>query len=276
MTELTRSSLPASGDDPTLVRVKTDGGVVGVGLGPRNRIHESDRQAVLDAAATLQLRRSEIAARVARGELSEVVVARTADAIHHWMRTSAPTWRELHSIRPAATPTQLRASLPVNRRLLDRGHSMVSIFGADGVDPEARMLLAYEPVGSYLLSVAPVQMKIVDRSSVLLGGPTIDGHITLMSVTSPPVLDAAWRYWYAALACSFPVGDRVGQLEDLTPRQHRVIALMASGVGDEAIAEALEVSVRTVRSDVAAILEALGVKTRFAAGVRLHALALVD
>lgn len=41
---------------------------VGVGLGPRNRIAEATRQTVLDAAALLQVRRSEAAAMLSRGE----------------------------------------------------------------------------------------------------------------------------------------------------------------------------------------------------------------
>jgi DNA-binding NarL/FixJ family response regulator len=66
------------------------------------------------------------------------------------------------------------------------------------------------------------------------------------------------------------VGETVDPPGDLTPRQGQVVALMASGANDDAIAAALGVSVRTVRSDVAGILDALGVQSRFAAGVRLQ------
>jgi DNA-binding NarL/FixJ family response regulator len=67
-----------------------------------------------------------------------------------------------------------------------------------------------------------------------------------------------------------PAGDRIGVLSDLTPRQRQVVALMADGLGDDAIATAIGVSTRTVRSDIAALLDLLGVRTRFAAGVRLR------
>ena len=90
------------------------------------------------------------------------------------------------------------------------------------------------------------------------------------AVSSGRCLDAAWRYWEAAINASFPAGDRMNTLGDLTPRQRQVVALMSTGLGDEAIAETLGVSVRTVRSDVAVLLDALGVRTRFAAGVRLQ------
>jgi DNA-binding NarL/FixJ family response regulator len=113
-------------------------------------------------------------------------------------------------------------------------------------------------------------MKIVDRRSVLLQGPVIDGEPTVMSVSSAPCLEAAWRYWEAAIASAFPAADGVATIDDLTSRQRQVAALLATGIGDEAIAASLGVSVRTVRSDVAALLDTLGVRSRFAAGVRLQ------
>lgn len=248
-----------------------EGVAIGVGLGPRNQITEEQRQTVLDAAAVLQLRRSEVAAQLAGGDLPGAqVVARGLPGVASYMFEAAPTWRELHSVRPAITATQLRVSIPGNRTVTAAGLKMVSVFDADAVDLEARMVLANEQPGTYFLSVAPVQMKIVDRSYVLLQGPFIDGASTLMAASSPACLDAAWRYWETITACAFPVEDGVSLLGDLTRRQRQVVALMASGAADEAIAEALQVSLRTVRADVAALLQALGVRTRFAAGIRLQ------
>jgi DNA-binding CsgD family transcriptional regulator len=237
---------------------------------PRNRVPESARQAVLDAAAVLQVRRSEAAAAVTRGTVPDIeVVARHPD-INPWMTEAARGWRELFSVRPSTTAAQMRASLPTNRALLRRGLKMVSVFDDNGVEPGARVLLAGEPAGTYLFSIAPVQMKIVDREFVLLHGPEIDGQPSVMAVSSTRCLDAAWRYWEATISASFPPDSGVSTLADLTPRQRQVVALMSTGVGDEAIAETLGVSVRTVRSDIAALLDTLGVRTRFAAGIRLR------
>lgn len=248
---------------------RTAAGVDGVGA--RHCIPEADRQAVLDAAALLQVRRSETAALVAEGDVPGVeVVGGGLDSVNRWMVEASTEWRELLSMRPAGTAAQLRGSLPNNRAQLKRGLKMVSIFDVYGLEPGARVLLANEPVGTYLLSVAPVQMKIVDRQFVLLQGPVVDGEGTVMAVSSPRCLDAAWRYWEAAINTSFPAGDGMNTLGDLTPRQRQVVALMSAGLGDEAIADSLGVSVRTLRSDVAVLLDALGVRTRFAAGIRLQ------
>lgn len=55
---------------------------------------------------------------------------------------------------------------------------------------------------------------------------------------------------------------------DLTPRQHAVARLLSAGHKDEEISACLGVSVRTVRQEVAMLLEQLGASTRFAAGTR--------
>jgi DNA-binding CsgD family transcriptional regulator len=170
--------------------------------------------------------------------------------------------------------TQLRASLPHNRAFVASGARMVSVFDYFGLDADARLLLANEPVGDYLFSKAPVQMKIIDRRFVLLDGPPVDGTMSLMAMHSSACMDAAWRYWEAVVAAAIPVEDvGIPDLGHLTKRQRQVIALLASDLGDEAIAASLGVSVRTVRSEVAAVLAALGVKSRFAAAIRIARLA---
>lgn len=53
----------------------------------------------------------------------------------------------------------------------------------------------------------------------------------------------------------------------LTARQRAVAELLASGAIDEAIARALQISGRTVRSEVAAIMATFNAASRFQAGV---------
>lgn len=247
---------------------------VGVGLGPRSRIREAHRQAALDAAAALQVRRSEIAAALTRGQRCGAhVVARTNTGINDWMRADIRSWRELMSVRPSGTMPQLKISVPYNRWLIENGLRMVSLFDHDGCDPEARLFVAGEDPGCYRFGVGPVQMKVVDRRYVLLQGPFIDDEPTVMAVTAPDCLAAAWQYWHAAMASSFPAEEEAaGGLSQLSARQRQVVILLAEDTRDAAIAEALGVSVRTVRSDLAELMEALGVRSRFAAGVRVREL----
>jgi len=236
------------------------------------RMSMESMQAVLDAAATLQLRRSEAAALAARGELSGgEVVAVGLGEVQDWLHEGSTTWQENLSVRPTGSLTQLRASLPRNRAFIETGARMVSVFDYFGLDSEARLLLANEPTGDYLFGRAPVQMKIIDRRFVLLDGPSIAGRMSLMAVHSGACMDAAWRYWDAVVASAIPVEEAgISDLGMLTARQRQVVALLASDLGDDAVAASLGVSVRTIRSEVAAILAALGVKSRFAAGVRVR------
>jgi DNA-binding CsgD family transcriptional regulator len=236
---------------------------------PLNRIKESARQRVLDAAAVLQVRRSQIAAQLATGESPEAEIVAVGPAINDWLYEKGHEWDELLSVRSSATAAQLRVSVPSNRYFLARGVKMVSLFNYEGLELGARIMLANEPTGNYLFGVGPVQMKIIERRFVLLQGPEIDGAASVMSVTAPTCMEAAWRYWEAAVASAIPL-ETTGDLSTLTPRQRQIAGLLASDFGDDAVAAAVGVSVRTVRSDIALMMETLGVKSRFAAGIRLH------
>jgi DNA-binding CsgD family transcriptional regulator len=215
-----------------------------------------------------------VAAALARGRAADAEIiagGRDHATLNEDLSAQFDHWQELHSVRTWATVENLRFSLPNNRKLLERGLRMSSVFDAHGVGLGALLLLANEPVGGYLVSFAPITMKIVNRSYVMLQGPSLaDGTHTVMAVRSAACLEAAWRYWDAVLRYAVPASEWIGALTELTPRQRQVVALMATGLGDDAIAATLGVSVRTVRADIAALLELLGVRTRFAAGVRLQ------
>lgn len=236
----------------------------------RNRIPETARQDVLDAAAELQVRRSQVADAVARGETDQgEIVARGYEGIGVWMFEPTYAASELLSVRPAATVEQMQLSVPHNRAAIAGGLQMTSIFHYDALDPDVRLFLSGETAGTYAFGVAPVQLKFFD-DCLVLQGPFVDGEITVMAVTSPECRAAARAYWDAVVASSFPAAEAGQGLDDLTERQRQILALLATDTKDEAIAAALGVSVRTVRTDVAGILKTLGVRSRFAAGLQVR------
>jgi DNA-binding CsgD family transcriptional regulator len=64
--------------------------------------------------------------------------------------------------------------------------------------------------------------------------------------------------------------------EALTPREHDVLALLAEGAGNRAIAERLGISDHTVKFHLSAIFGKLGVSTRTAAVRRALRLGWID
>lgn len=233
------------------------------------------RQAVLDAAAELQLCRSAIVRALTAGEtVPHVRVVARDPGLNAQMMAESRRWRHLLSIRQATTGPEIRASLPNNRSCLAGGLKMTSLFDWDGTTPAAKALLQREPAGVYYYVWAPLNLKIIDMTEALLQGPTDNGYSTVIAVRTPAVLRAALHYWKAVLAMARPAwidpvddtGDGVGQF---TNRQRRILELLSRDMTDQSIADTLSVSLRTVRYDVASILNALGVTSRFAAGLHL-------
>ena len=165
------------------------------------------------------------------------LVAHGLDEINEWLRDGLSTWRELHSVRLTTTVETLRVSLPRNRYFVSRGARMVSFFDYFRTDPMARLLLSAEQEGEYYFCYAPVQMKILERRTVLLEGPPSEGQPTLMAVTHPGCLAAANAYWRALEASAFPCTKAGSDVEELSPRQRRIISLLAADCSDEQIAK---------------------------------------
>lgn len=236
---------------------------------PRSRFAPAQRAAVLDASMALWAARGRLCQALEDGVARDCHIGAAGDEVNLWLGEESRRWRHLLSVRPTATPAQLRLSLPHNRSMVRQGLEMVSVFDHERLDDECRQLIVDEPVGDYLFALTEAQMKIVDREVVLLDGPLVDGDYSVIVVRSAKVLDLAMRYWNAVMSSAFECGQERAVDPRLSERQLRIVRLMQTGMTDEAVARSLEVSVRTVRSEVAQILEALQVRSRFSAGFRL-------
>jgi DNA-binding NarL/FixJ family response regulator len=65
-------------------------------------------------------------------------------------------------------------------------------------------------------------------------------------------------------------------VEQLTPREHTVLALVADGLGNREIARALDISEHTVKFHLASVFGKLGVSSRTEASRRALRLGLID
>ncbi|RLK58562.1 TrmB family transcriptional regulator [Actinokineospora cianjurensis] len=121
------------------------------------------------------------------------------------------------------------------------------------------------------LTPATMKMVVVDRRTAFV--PTAFGTTPVRSalvVRASPLLDALvesfeWLWSLAVPACvatQVPVGP--------TARQRRLLAMMAAGMKDRAIARSLGVTERTVSRHVHELLTALGADSRFQAGTHAY------
>ncbi|MFI9489373.1 sigma factor-like helix-turn-helix DNA-binding protein [Promicromonospora sp. NPDC052451] len=229
------------------------------------------RQRVFEAMARLQVERYRVASALEHNRrVSGRIIGRGPVGINRALADAAKSWRSVESVRHTGTVGQLMTSLPNNAFLIERGLRMVSLWSYSGLEPEARLVLSGEDPSVYFFVFAPMQMKIIDGTSVLLDGPSLRGDLTVMEVTDAACLAAARGYWDAVSATRYPCDAETAALVELSPRQRRIVTLMLTSSSDEEIARKLGVSVRTVRADIAAVLSLLDAPTRFVAGLRLR------
>ncbi|WP_156755265.1 LuxR C-terminal-related transcriptional regulator [Actinokineospora pegani] len=116
--------------------------------------------------------------------------------------------------------------------------------------------------GEVLRTLAAPPMGLVladdDRALLAVGG-------TSMLIASAPLVAALASTFESLWTLSVPV--TVADGHEISDRDRRVVALMAAGATDDAIARRLGLSRRTVVRRVAVLQAQLGATTRFQAGV---------
>lgn len=230
-----------------------------------------DRQRILDAALPLLLIRARLCSdRV--GRQHGVEVERFATAGHAQERVA-----ELCRVPDELTAVTQLAGLDHttypemtrrNERAVEEGQRMTSLFDITGGPLSMAEILLNARHMPYYFGFGPVRLKVFDQRTVLVDGPPTIETPSIMLISRPDAVAAALGYVKVVKSYSVAVADLAQDPVDLTGRQHAVARLLAQGAGDSEISRTLSVSVRTVRAEVAAFSEALGVGTRFAAGVK--------
>ncbi|GAB2978310.1 hypothetical protein GCM10027076_15110 [Nocardioides montaniterrae] len=185
---------------------------------------------------------------------------------------------ETLSVRSSVTAESLVLNHDTNVALAALGKRMTGLFDFATTEPAARAWLAAATSANYRYchGAAGLQFKTFDRRLLVVPGPRIDSEPSLLAITVPEIVQSAMALFRKLMRSGFPVTSSEPPTEGFTPRQWRIAMLMANDLGDEAIAQRLGVSLRTVRSDIAALMRALGVQSRFAAGIRVSELGMVQ
>ncbi|MEV7510478.1 helix-turn-helix transcriptional regulator [Streptomyces sp. NPDC089922] len=173
----------------------------------------------------------------------------------------------------AQTEANMAASRPLNERLLGRGVTMRTIY-LDSVrnDPaseaHAKWLTA---LGGQVRTVAvlPLRMTIVDRTTAVLPVNSEDSGQGAVALTGQGTLTALCTLFETVWEQARPLGQAARRDEvELDHQEEATLRLLAEGHTDEGIAKRLGVSHRTARRTATVLMERLGARSRFEAGVR--------
>lgn len=196
-----------------------------------------------------------------------VVRARLRQLVH---QASEALWTTHQG--PALSESATADSLALDRELAARGVVSRNIFPRDSLGPRHwnDYLEKTAELGHRvrIMSSVPVLTVIVDSKVGLVPHQGRDGtgaHVLHGEALVKPLVILFEQLWLSAV----PFGSTdVAQPGDTPENRLRLVAvLMAGGMKDEAIARRMDISTRTVRRLVSALLEQLGAESRFQAGV---------
>jgi DNA-binding CsgD family transcriptional regulator len=196
-----------------------------------------------------------------RAEISELSASLMNTARKDWM-----TLENLHTEMPL-TEDFAQPPLPAfGARVRCR-----SIYGAAAMeDPVARRVIrtcADAGEQARLLPEVPMKMKLADQTTAMLP-LTPTGTAGALVVRAPVIIAALREYFEMLWERATPLkAQRAATPSDrLTPAQQAVLEFMAAGLTDAKIGRQTGMSTTTVRRHITAIMNRLGVSSRFAAG----------
>jgi DNA-binding CsgD family transcriptional regulator len=171
---------------------------------------------------------------------------------------------------PYATPPAGYDEVGTERALLERGVEMRIIYDAEALQMPGRLRTVTELVRlgerARTLPGLPLKLYVYDRRLALIplssDRPTEAMAIVHRSALLDALIALFESYWERARPV---VPDTTGPA-DLDPRDAEVLALLGTGLTDQAIARRLGVSLRTARRRIAGITARLHGSTRFQAG----------
>ncbi|MDH6580238.1 LuxR C-terminal-related transcriptional regulator [Kitasatospora sp. MAP5-34] len=171
----------------------------------------------------------------------------------------------------AQSAANMEASKPQDLTLLDRGVRMRTVYlesvANDSVTVAYARWLTEHGAQVRTAPTLPTRLALYDRKiAVVPVDPEVSSAGALL-LHSPGVVNSLCALFEHVWAGSLPLGRRPELSEHgLTTQEQAVLALLARGYADEAVARRLGVSVRTGRRITANLMERLEAGSRFQAG----------
>lgn len=192
-------------------------------------------------------------------------VAAAMDVLLRQVRTSVD-WAVTRPAQGRAASSQWGgdAARSVRHRVLADEHCAGEVLAPQYCSPD---LWLERRIGA-----VDVPLVLLDRRAVVVEGPALgacgSGLRATWLVSCPEVLGAATGLFESRWRQGRPYAGEAA--DGLTERQQRVAALLLRGLGERAIGRELRVSVRTVASEVTALMCHLGAAGRVDLGYRLR------
>jgi DNA-binding CsgD family transcriptional regulator/sugar-specific transcriptional regulator TrmB len=167
----------------------------------------------------------------------------------------------------------IEAARPLNQQLLDRGVRLRTVY-LDSARNSPHTLAWVDwlaRLGGQVRTVAtlPTRMIIVDRAAAVIPVSSDDTAAGAVVLTGQGTLSALCALFESVWSGAQPLGSSATRdARGLTDTEAGALRLLAEGHTDEAIAKRLGVSHRTARRIATTLMERLGARSRFEAGVR--------
>ncbi|MFC0863953.1 LuxR C-terminal-related transcriptional regulator [Sphaerimonospora cavernae] len=181
---------------------------------------------------------------------------------------------EVLTFAPGGPQTQenMSASRPLNRRLLQRGVRMRTIY-LDSIrnckhTVEHSEWLTEQGGEVRTVPSLPIRMIILDRLTAVVASDSDDSSQGAVLLTGQGTLTALCAFFESVWATGRPLGiPGPRDVNGLTSQEKAALNLLAAGLTDEAVSKRLGVSPRTARRISSDLVERLGARSRFQAGV---------
>ncbi|MDQ2897705.1 MAG: helix-turn-helix transcriptional regulator [Actinomycetota bacterium] len=173
----------------------------------------------------------------------------------------------------AQSPAALRRAGRNDSRLLERDVSIRTI-GLDSIRNDHATLaharfLAGAGAQFRTAPVLPPRMIVADRRTALLPIDPDNTRKGLLFITSPGIVASLLALFEQAWEIATPLGaDREPDRQGLPAQERALLKLLGQGFTDDVAAARLGVSPRTARRMMAELMERLGARSRFEAGLK--------
>jgi DNA-binding CsgD family transcriptional regulator/sugar-specific transcriptional regulator TrmB len=183
--------------------------------------------------------------------------------------------REVAAFAPDGghTPEAIAAARPLDQQMLERGVRIRTLY-LDSIRNHPPTVAHAEWLAERggevrTVPVLPIRMILVDRATAVIPVNSDDTAAGAVVLTGDGTVTALCALFESSWAAGRPLGQAaVPDHDGLTPQERTALALLAEGHTDDAIAKRLGISPRSARRTATELIERLGARSRFQAGVK--------